>query len=113
MRITKHKQHRSIGFAPHGWGCGYIGVPKGHPWYEVELDDCDVEVPILVHGGVTFAANHLPPAIKETESDYWYVGFDTMHFGDTAALDESFVDEQIELLHSQAMMAITAQEQLQ
>lgn len=36
---------------PHGALCGYVGVPEGHPDYQKGYDD----VPVEVHGGLTFA----------------------------------------------------------
>ena len=30
--------------------CGYLGVPKDHPWYGKDYDEVDVEV----HGGLTY-----------------------------------------------------------
>lgn len=34
-----------------GTRCGYVRVPKGHPWHGLDLED----VPASVHGGITFA----------------------------------------------------------
>ncbi len=67
--------------------CGYVGVPKGHPWFGKDYDDVEVDV----HGGLTFASPcqlgaeaeaicHKP---AEGESDQvWWLGFDCAHLGD-------------------------------
>jgi hypothetical protein len=75
--------------------CGYVGVPKGHPFYEKEYDNADVDV----HGGLTFAGKcqevvnecegicHKAP---EGEDDVWWLGFDTAHSGDLAPKINAF-----------------------
>lgn len=59
--------HNGIGFR-----CGYIGIPKTHPWWQVGYDNIDVDV----HGGLTFSAT-----MAFDEPLYW-IGFDCAHFGD-------------------------------
>lgn len=64
-------------------GCGYVGVPKGHPWekcgsyWSEPLDSVDV------HGGVTYAEwgddGRLP-------SGLFWIGFDTAH-ADSGGVD--------------------------
>jgi len=64
-----------------GHWCGYVGVPPGHPWHGVELDDSD-ERP-SVHGGITYSRAcsgevcHRP-APGEPEDVFWQ-GFDCHH----------------------------------
>ena len=53
-----------------GWGNGYVALPKGHKYYQVDYDD----IPVDVHGGLTYS---------QQMGDYWVVGFDTAHFSDT------------------------------
>lgn len=53
-----------------GWGNGYVHLPKGHKYYGVNYGD----IPVNVHGSLTYS---------EQEGDYWVIGFDTAHFGDT------------------------------
>jgi len=55
-----------------GWGNGYVDLPKMHPMYELEYD----YIPVDVHGGLTFS---------DYNNEYWRVGFDTAHAGDTLA----------------------------
>jgi hypothetical protein len=63
---------------------GYIGVPPGHPWYEVGYDDIEASV----HGGLTYAGRHIDPSNGEDaigisgREDLWWVGFDTAHYLD-------------------------------
>jgi hypothetical protein len=68
---------------PHGFRCGYVRVPEGHPWYGKSYSDIDVDV----HGGLTFSD------FSETLGDGFWVGFDCAHAGDFFCADEmdSFV----------------------
>jgi hypothetical protein len=65
--------------------CGYVGVPKGHPWHGQDYDHISADA----HGGLTFSAGcchsddpaegvcHIP---GEGEPDnVWWVGFDCAH----------------------------------
>ena len=91
--------------------CGYVGIPKTHPWhgkgYGQCLDGCadedscyehSPEARIRVHGGLTFAAAcrehsgddaicHVPA--EGRPDDVWWFGFDTAHSGD---LSPKYVD---------------------
>jgi hypothetical protein len=68
--------------------CGYVGVPRGHPYYGSSYDD----VPVDVHGGLTYAAKCDPGASEEhgichvvrpgEPDDVWWFGFDCAHAGD-------------------------------
>lgn len=55
--------------------CGYVGLPKWHPYYKKEYNDVDVEV----HGGLTFSREG---SGDKWEKDYWWIGFDCAHIGD-------------------------------
>ena len=66
--------------------CGYVGVPPGHPYYEKDYNDVDVEV----HGGLTFADHcheggkicHVP--LPGEPEKVWWLGFDCCHGWDQA-----------------------------
>lgn len=69
--------------------CGYVGVPEGHPWFEVHpWFDLEVDV----HGGLTYADHCDKDAPEESgichipapgEPDrVWWLGFDTAHHMD-------------------------------
>lgn len=62
----------------HGWGNGYVGVSKGHPWWGHK-----VFTDVQVSGGITYADAHLPQQDKDCLSPLWWVGFDTGHWGDS------------------------------
>ena len=66
---------RILGIARHmGWRCGYVRIPRSHPFYG--MDDRDEELwTIPVHGGFTFAGRAL-------DDSGWWLGFDCMHLGD-------------------------------
>ena len=62
--------------------CGYVALPKGHPFHGKPTEEIDVEV----HGGLTYARKcegeicHVP---KDGEDDnVFWIGFDCAHFGD-------------------------------
>jgi len=64
--------------------CGYVGVPSTHSLYE--KDYMELNVDILVHGGLTYADKcrdticHIPqPGMPD---DVWWFGFDTAHAND-------------------------------
>ena len=68
--------------------CGYVGVPEGHPFFQKGYDD----VPVEVHGGLTFAAfcrdtefadRGICHMVEPGEPDHvWWLGFDCSHAGD-------------------------------
>jgi hypothetical protein len=63
---------------PHmGALCGYIGIPKGHPWYLKGYDDIDARV----HGGLTFSGESIREYSK-FPTNAWWIGFDCAHAGD-------------------------------
>lgn len=89
---------------PLGALCGYVGVPKSHPFYGVDYGDCSLGIEgerycshspqhfAEVHGGLTFADRchphedgegrgicHVAP---EGEDDVWWLGFDCAHGDD-------------------------------
>jgi hypothetical protein len=67
----------------HGWGNGYVLIPKGHPLHGKHYDEIDVDV----HGGLTFAEKASEcngwTEIAEEDKECWIVGFDTAHFNDS------------------------------
>lgn len=70
--------------APPGHWCGYVGLPKDHPFYGVK-DYFDPELEVLsVHGGITYLqAEH----IYIDEKGLWWIGFDCSHFRDLRPKD--------------------------
>ena len=86
-----------------GWGNGYTLIPPNHPYYEKHYDD----IPVSVHGGLTFSEKLSDLGRKNWEelfkmleeendnTDYWIVGFDTAHAGDSISnwTKERVVDE--------------------
>jgi len=63
-----------------GYRCGYVRLPKGHPWHGRDYSD-EALWDVAVHGGLTFAApdSHCG---KGGEDDAWWLGFDCGHLGD-------------------------------
>lgn len=60
-----------------GYRCGYVRVPKGHPWHGKNYNEIECEV----HGGLTFAE---PDKVcdKGGADDAYWLGFDCAHSGD-------------------------------
>jgi hypothetical protein len=58
---------------------GYVGVRRNHPLYGRGMDDKKISR-FWVHGGVTFAGK--VTCLKGFKKNYWYIGFDTAHYGD-------------------------------
>lgn len=59
-------------FARQSHRCGYVGVPKGHIAYDKDYD----ELPIDVHGGLTYGS---------IEGTVCWFRFDCAHLGDKMA----------------------------
>ena len=57
----------------HGWGNGYVVIPKGHKLHGVDYNN----IGIIVHGGLTYSESN-------DVDDTWIIGFDTCHCGDNA-----------------------------
>ena len=67
----------------HGFGNGYVVIPKGHPYHGQDYDN----IPVDVHGDLTFAepASGLEwKELQPEDKEGWVVGFDTSHWGDTS-----------------------------
>lgn len=56
----------------------YVCLPEGHPYFGKELDATG-EYDINVHGGFTYARNHVATS---TIKDRWWLGWDYAHLGD-------------------------------
>lgn len=72
----------------HGWGNGYVVIPKGHPCYEKQYDTIHSDYDWLeVHGGLTFSdyGKNFKGRPKGVSADDWIIGFDTAHYGDSFA----------------------------
>lgn len=90
---------------PSGALCGYVGVPEGHKFFEVDYDNVEIEGQEHgypdVHGGLTFAGKCRPqndPArgICHTgdvaNKVVWWLGFDCAHLGDKTPAYDGFDD---------------------
>lgn len=60
--------------------CGYVGVPSGHPAYRKPTYDDELEG-VCPHGGITWTDHEVA---GETNSPFWWIGFDCNHFGDAS-----------------------------
>lgn len=55
--------------------CGYVAIPKGHPWHKLEYRDL---TDVGVHGGFTYS-DHIKPSMSPEAVSDWWVGFDCGH----------------------------------
>lgn len=62
-----------------GYRCGYVRLPKGHPWHGNV--SCFNDHDLQVHGGITFNAPDEPCAKGGADDGFW-IGFDCAHAGD-------------------------------
>lgn len=67
-------------FQPLCHRCGYVGLPKGHPLYNVDYAEIDIDC----HGGLTYASDELSGV---DIPDTWWIGFDCAHAGDRQDLE--------------------------
>jgi len=84
-----------------GYANGYVGVQKGHPFYGIDYNELFDKV--SVHGGLTFSGYVDAFTSYEGElKDYWWIGFDTHHTGDTLwGADKDYCLEQLVSLSCQ------------
>lgn len=80
--------------AHHGAWCGYVGIPPGHPWYDVSPH----KIRASVHGEVNFGSRcdegkdiESEPAICHVPEpgrpeDVYWIGFDCAHSWDIAPI---------------------------
>lgn len=84
-----------------GHRCGYVGLDKDHPLYEVEYaekteDRDSPECLFDVHGGLTFSSHFDNQKTPEIDQSLWWFGFDCAHLYD--AKDPSIMsDEYLEI----------------
>jgi hypothetical protein len=103
--------------AHHGALCGYVGVPPGHPLYEVGPWDPRPQS-LAVHGGINFGSHcqegaedgpgvcHVPEAGRP--ADVWWLGFDCAHMMDLAPTLRHQMDELLGPFNVRAPAALVA-----
>lgn len=84
--------------------CGYVGVPREHPYYEVPYhayedgadgETCDFrrKVNVDVHGRLEYSDKCAGPICHVAElgfpEDVWWLGFDTAHAGDLSPVSQA------------------------
>lgn len=89
--------------------CGYVGVPKDHPFYGKNYDECSLKDSpceedycdhcsgsiLNVHGGITFNSfcnegNPIEGICHQDPEKVWWIGFDTAHCDDLSPGGFSF-----------------------
>ena len=108
-----------------GAWCGYVGVPKGHPLYEVDYGSLYEIEEINPHGGLAFSRHcsgdeaGICHTVEPGEpDDVWWLGFDCGHYLDLDPLsaslqyghgsneiyrDQAYVTAEVERLAAQVM----------
>lgn len=78
--VLARGEHRGIEWRVihnrHGYRCGYVKVPRGHPWHGKDWSTMPSAVD--VHGGITFAEHDVPCGAGAAD-DAWWLGFDCAH----------------------------------
>ena len=81
----------------YSWWCGYVGIPKDHAWFGLDIDDYDH----IAYGGVTYADDTPPPWLAcDCGDTAWWIGFDTHHGYERC---ESFAREATTALYKLAL----------
>jgi len=90
---NNHKKYPAI----MGWGNGYVGVLKNHPWYGKHYD---LIHEVVIHGGLTYGEF----GFNGKNKHYYIVGFDTHHWSDNITCwPKHRVEEETEHLYKQAL----------
>lgn len=79
------------------WFCGYVEIPKGHKYYEVDYHDVFDKSGefINVHAGLTFSG-------RFEENGAYYIGFDCNHALDNSIeQDEDYTERECKYLIDQ------------
>lgn len=79
---------------PMGHRCGYVGIPKGKPYYGCKYGELDF---VDCHGGLTYSEDFL----LNFPVGNWWIGFDCMHYydrPDIAAAQKAFGAKQAEIV---------------
>lgn len=75
------------------WFCGYVNIPKNHPYYHKHYSEIDNEID--VHGGLTFSGG------INSINGYW-IGFDCNHYDDNHFVqDETYTTNECKKLIEQ------------
>lgn len=64
-----------------GHRCAYVGVPKGHKFYNLDYY-CDEMMNIECHGGLTYSGDGSNSYPIATDEELWWFGWDYAHYGD-------------------------------
>ncbi len=82
---------------------GYVVIPQGHPFYQMDYFD----IPVEVHGGITFGQTIiLGAAILSDLVGKFVIGFDCGHLGDTIEkCNVEYVKRELERLVDQLIKA--------
>ena len=103
IAFVKENTWMSMSAMDRGWGNGYVALPPGHTFYGMDYDKIHCECAINVNGGLTFASKvEKWPELPEGCEDWWVIGFDTAHFGDTISTwPKEAVEQEAERLKEQ------------
>lgn len=58
-----------------GHRCGYVGLTRKSPYFQVNYDDIDISC----HGGLTYSSEYL---YEQEDKNVWWIGFDCAHYDD-------------------------------
>lgn len=84
MEFKHNGFHCLLNRGPSGAWCGYVAIPKGHPWHEMDYSDIHQMYELEVHGGLTYSEPCQGEICHKTKTndEVWWIGFDCAHAGD-------------------------------
>lgn len=80
-------------FMPHGYRCGYVGLPKSNKYHGKHYNF----IPVNCHGGLTYSNRTLCHC---EEKDLWWIGFDCGHCFDGYDIEhiEKYYSNNVEIM---------------
>lgn len=92
--FPEHLRNDLFKFLNVSWLCGYVSIPKNHPFTDKDFSSSSIN-DLSVHGGITFRD-------KLEDSDLVFIGFDCNHYDDlTNPKDEHYVKKECDRLVEQ------------
>jgi hypothetical protein len=93
FRKEKYESMSRFDTREYGWGCGYVAVPKEHPWFGVDYRNYDSDINLNSEDYEEITFSRLMPVLSwpdieflgdiPEDKDYWVIGFDCDHSWNT------------------------------
>lgn len=83
------------------WRCGYVGIKKGHPLYNVKYKEIEEKDLISTIKGLTYSKIGDG---KVFQKGYWWIGFDRMDFFSIKMINYNKIKREVKELAEQLMV---------